>query len=256
MVTINKESLESHDFNRAQADHDRSNWRHTVYLQENGEVDVFTMYGNGQPMTAFHQRDLYLVGVPDGVAEVSALVAKLESLEPRLKAVHEGHEVEFDGSNLSGRLTEFASEALDDLRIELERWVNDATTYGDLPRYWRAGDWIQQVDSEIVRLAHRADRGDAIQEIVEQALWDDVYLDKDDLDRELDWIKKTYCHICYEKGCECHGVSREQLEALACEAAEADDNQTFHDCYLALQGDSDARERCAEVVSDAKAMED
>ena len=200
-MIIKRDSIEQHDFNRAQADHDRSNWRHTLYLEEDGSVDVSTIYGNGQPMTAYHQRDLWLCSIPDGTADVQVLIAELENMTDDLRTVKRGHEIEWNGSNHVGTLTEDAEETLDDIRQQLEQ-----LTY---PSYWDAMEWLTSggVDRELIGWANMDgdDRDQIVEHLIDSGAINDQWVDKDDLNQALDRIRDDYCARCCQSNrhCEC-----------------------------------------------------
>lgn len=50
-------------------------------------------------------------------------------------------------------------------------------------------------------------------------------------------------------------ITDAQIETLRGEAANAGDAQTYDACYRALEGDTEALALCAEIISDAEAME-
>lgn len=108
-----------------------------IEINEDGVVSMFTRYyvgGDGVPITEWHKRDLvYTVAQGPAVIALDALRAdlaeggKLSVLIDRIKA---GHETEFDGSNMVGRLSADADLASRELEEALNGPIHG---WGDAP---------------------------------------------------------------------------------------------------------------------------
>lgn len=194
-VTI-KSWIRTHDYNRAAHHYQRGNWVHrVVYSPEDNEVEVSTLHGNGVPMLVYEYREHVLYQVPDGTADVSALVEELESedIQNRLLTVKSGYSTEWTGSNYRGSLTENAEDVLESIRERLEFVCQDLPTYCD------ADDYFMDVSgSHIVPLALDNDRQGTIDTIVSEAISDGYHLDKTDIDMYLDTVLEDYCHQCHQ----------------------------------------------------------
>ena len=199
-VTISKD-IETHDYNRASANHECSNWNHMIVLDPNdGTVDVCTMFGNGTPMPIWEYRAFVLFRVADGTADVSNLVECLQDEDTisSLQAIVNGYSEEFDGSNWRGDLTEDAEHTKEYVSIRLEQFCSD------MPMYWDANDWYEPMSfRDIGKLAHDEDRESILDSEVNDALINGAHLDRNDLDSYLDGVKDETCPKCFEDNCEC-----------------------------------------------------
>jgi len=110
-----------------------------VALSECGEVTAYTAGEiNGTPMHVHHMRTLTW-SVPSAArGAVLAALIQGEAL-PLLQRVHDGHSVQWDGSNHRGRLTGDAQDASDELDALFAALADDPT---DLVPVWGAGDWL------------------------------------------------------------------------------------------------------------------
>lgn len=133
-----------------------------VELSETGEVsaDWNGEIGNGVPAAVWHGCDLRFP-VASSVAG-PALADYLEGEEGRslLSRIHQGHSVEWDGSNHVGRLDEDASAAREELEAAL-REVDQADVQpipiwiGSLPWFdtWPEADNLRQAVEGLERVA-------------------------------------------------------------------------------------------------------
>jgi hypothetical protein len=100
--------------------------------------------GQAIPIDQYHCRVL-VAQVAAGPVDGPALVAWLreEAAQQLLVRICDGHEIEWDGSNMVGTLTADATEALTALEKELE----DAPALeGEAAGLWDADDWIDAGD--------------------------------------------------------------------------------------------------------------
>lgn len=113
-----------------------------VEIDEDGAVfaDYDGEIGNAVPMTVWHKRTLRVPVAPE--ADCTDLAAYLRGPGlALLQRIHDGHTVEWDGSNHVGALTSDAEAALDQLGAELQ----------DLPtvEIWTAEDWLFGADQTL-----------------------------------------------------------------------------------------------------------
>ena len=93
-----------------------------VQLDEDGEVSAGWSgeIGNGVPMTVWHQQTLRFEANPYVSGDALADYLESEAGMALLTRIHEGHEVDWDGSNHVGRLSDDAQAAVETLERDLE----------------------------------------------------------------------------------------------------------------------------------------
>jgi hypothetical protein len=106
-----------------------------VELAEDGEVRASANpeIGNAVPSYVYHGRSIRWK--IDPALRGEQIADAVERLAPLLEAIHQGHTVEWDGNNMTGRLTEEASAASDELERELENVESDVNV-------WEVEDWL------------------------------------------------------------------------------------------------------------------
>lgn len=125
-----------------------------VDLHENGDVtikvaEVHSSERSSTPMDVWHKRVLRWSAYPSegaGVVDPAKLTLLAEKLRPLLEIVAAGHEVEWNGSNHVGKMTEEAEEASDQIDSIVENWE----WHSDDWSVWDAGEWMQNAWREIV----------------------------------------------------------------------------------------------------------
>ena len=127
-------------------------------ITEDGEVSlgIRTYYGgDGTPVSEWHGRTLvYELASAKGSLgchiNLDALRADLSEggwLSTAIDTIRAGHSVEWDGSNMVGKLTKKARAASERLGWQLD---HDPTRYADDTwSTWMVGDWCQSVTHEI-----------------------------------------------------------------------------------------------------------
>lgn len=138
---------------------------------DSAEIEVQAYYdGNisGVPSTVWHNRELrYTVPAEVSRDYLEDLADNAEFCE-LIRTIVAGHSVEWDNSNLVGRLTEAAQVAGD----ELEEMLQTADTIS----IWSAGDWLDSVNlSEFLEAGSSAKMADDLVGCVE----DDQQIDGD-----------------------------------------------------------------------------
>jgi len=85
-----------------------------ITLDEDGRVGASPNFEiNAVPADVWNKRTIWIPVSPEiGAAQIRKIVKRAL---PLLERVHAGHSVEWDGSNMRGRLTDDASEALVEL---------------------------------------------------------------------------------------------------------------------------------------------
>ena len=106
-----------------------------VELAEDGEVRASANpeIGNAVPSYVYHGRSIRWK--IDPALRGEQIADAVERLAPLLEAIHRGHTVEWDGNNMTGRLTDEASAASDELERELENLESDVEV-------WDVEDWL------------------------------------------------------------------------------------------------------------------
>lgn len=140
-----------------------------VELTEDGQVtaDWSGEIGGALPMTVWHGRTRRY-RVPSAI-KGSGLRALVERIQPLLERVHGGHLVEWDGSNLVGRLSDDAQAAEEQIERDIERLGE----IDDVAQVWDAGDWLPRRDL----LQHwTGPLDEAVQELETLAELDDIVL--------------------------------------------------------------------------------
>ena len=125
-----------------------------LWLDEDGRAgwDVDGEIGSSIPSYVYHGRTLrwYIRDCPT----LDAVESIMEKVLPLLDQVHAGHDVEWDGSNTSGRLIPVAQAASD--QIEQILAADDGDRYCEV----NAAEWCQEISSE-VKHTIRAGKTDA-----------------------------------------------------------------------------------------------
>ena len=114
-----------------------------LWLDEDGKAgwDVDGEIGSSIPSYVYHGLTLrwYIRGCPT----LDAIESIMEEVLPLLDQVHAGHDVEWDGSNTSGRLIPVAQAASD--QIEQILAADDGDRYCEVD----AAEWCQEISSEV-----------------------------------------------------------------------------------------------------------
>lgn len=112
-----------------------------VEIDEDGEVsaDYSGEIGNAVPMHVWHGRTLR-VSVPSMIRgnALADYLGDAETLD-LLERIHAGHNVEWDGSNHVGALTDDARAALKALERDLEQMQFDESSMASV---WTADEWL------------------------------------------------------------------------------------------------------------------
>lgn len=111
-----------------------------VEMDEEGNVsaDYSGEIGNGTPTLVWHGRTLRWNVHPLALGSDLADLLESDEVKGLLKRVYAGHDVDWDGSNLVGRLDENAQEASE----KLEEILAPNSGRYTLLEVWSASDWI------------------------------------------------------------------------------------------------------------------
>ena len=166
-------------------------------MDEDGTIDVETLFGGGTPLSVHTGRTLVLAHVPDGVADASDLAEWLQDQDnlTGLQSLLDGHSTSMDNNGRwQGVLTDSAADWLQELADRCQ-----AVCY-ELPQYWDANDYYIDTSRELIEAAFSDDRQTQVELLVDAALTDSepAHLEPADVDSHLDWVKDNYCHQCYE----------------------------------------------------------
>jgi hypothetical protein len=168
-----------------------------VAIEEDGDVWADeARSGNGVPADVWHQRTLRLT-VPADV-DGQKLADYLErGGRALLERIHAGHEVDWDGSNRVGKLTDDARDAIEQIEREMddlprvEVWTASEWLWGgnnDLQEHWPAGmslDEAVEKVNECIAFNEHFVRGDVRRVLLDEAarmFYDGDALDKCHLD--------------------------------------------------------------------------
>lgn len=116
-----------------------------VYLEINNEYARFRTnaeIGNGVSMDVWNGETVR-ISVP--CLNASRANYCLEKLEQEIITVMDGIEVNWNGSNHVGRLTENAEEARD----EIDRFINENVSEDEVVEAWEAADWFAPCKHEL-----------------------------------------------------------------------------------------------------------
>lgn len=149
-----------------------------VYMNEDGRATIGIVRDYGDSGTTFnrwHGRELAwgLNICGPAIADDGWLESMCEKIMPFLQRVHDGHSVDWDGSNNVGRLTDDAKAAQDDI-YEI---VSTADLASDMA-VWDMLAWIADVpDSEVMDFVNEYEHIEEAEAAYKQeALSDRVYL--------------------------------------------------------------------------------
>jgi hypothetical protein len=163
---------------------------------EEGEIEVYTFgcIGSGTPGAAYHQRHLGLGSVPRETV-ASELQTWLKGNEETLTKIASHYRgTAWNGSNHVGQwsgLNGHHDGELDELLMEFERKLSDASTYNEIACYWQAGDWYTNSMPDARKLAtSERDLAEVAAEEVVQAQRDGVWLDADDVEEFLSGLRE------------------------------------------------------------------
>jgi len=130
---------------------ENSNWSLRIEFDpREDKVNIYDWHGNGQTMTSYLRQTLFLGSANHAnFADLDELVEFLESEDTQetLRIIAAGHEIEWDGSNHVGRLTDEARGLLEQLDEKITEVLNQ------LPSFWSADKWFNGVDvvKEMIR---------------------------------------------------------------------------------------------------------
>jgi len=150
-------------------------WR--LSLDANGNVTVYArdfFGGDGTPVDIWEGRALEWGIRRRGdqsaidAADVATDLADGGKLRTLLERVHAGHDVEWDGSHMAGRLTDDAHAASDDI----EGLLNEYRIDDSAPTVWDAYEWLTANGTEkpVTVLRDLGIAGDATEEDITRAV--------------------------------------------------------------------------------------
>lgn len=182
-------------------------------LYEDGSVsaDWDGEIGGGTPMNVWNGRSIRW-SLPDSLTgEAVADFLAREDVAALLARIHEGHSVEWDGSNNVGRLTEDAAEAQQDLEqlIQSNPFSESDFAWVMTAREWAFGEqnvaevWPDQsetLEAVAARVEHDTIHADA--RIVLTTKMQDAFLDEieEAYDRERDYLRPHHIAALEEAG--------------------------------------------------------
>lgn len=133
-------------------------------------VDYSGEIGNAVPAYVWHRRTLRWA-IPNCLSP-TGIDQLMDDVQVELQTIHDGHSVEWDGSNHVGRLTPEASE----IGERLGQRLYECEDYERIA-IWDAAEWLQLAWDETVNEYHAApDKPSYMESLVSIALSDGAYL--------------------------------------------------------------------------------
>lgn len=162
---------------------ENSNWSLRIEFDpQQGKVNIYDWHGNGQSMTSYLRQTLFLGSANHAnFADLDELVEFLESEDTQetLRLIADGHEVEWDGSNHVGRLTDEAQSLLEQLDEKITEVLNR------LPSFWSADEWFNGVDVVKEMIRDEADNIESYASDEAHKASPDIRLDEEEVARYL-----------------------------------------------------------------------